>query len=179
MDRELDRLEDILTNHKSRGGWISRAEAYESNPSYASVQAFVRSKNAPLDDGHQTLTVFPPEDQIGELELRAVEGEESTEAMPRKKAPSVVDTRAADVDDADPMARRAADEEFQAALSDASHEVETQIREVIERVRVEEAQKFSCLREELERQHADDLERARTAVVESFKTLTGIILRQT
>ena len=65
-------------------------------------------------------------------------------------------------------------------LRQARDNVEAEVTAAIERVRQEEGERhaaeFARVREELERQYADDLQRSRTAVVESFEALTESIL---
>ena len=63
----------------------------------------------------------------------------------------------------------------------AASEATTELTAAIERVRQEEAERQTAEvargREELERQHADDLRLARTAVVDSFKAVTRSVLQ--
>ncbi len=125
-----------------------------------------------LADDRDTLAVFPPEDQIDELELHSAERWELNEEPGVEETTSETDALTAEV----------AAAAFQAAVSDAQQEAETQLTAAIGRVRQEEAERHAAelarVRKELEQQYADDLLRARSAVVESFKALTGKILER-
>ena len=164
-----------------------------------------------------------PEDRTGELALFPTEREEANHASLVEVMADVTHRPAQEVDDADQAGQRAAVKAFQAAVSEAQQEAETQLTTVIarirkeaadqqtaelarvtdrhaeelqqardgleaevtaaiERIRQEEAERhaaeFVRVREELERQHADDLQRVQTAVVESFRALAGSILQR-
>ena len=134
-----------------------------------------RNGDSGAEDG-ETLAVFPPEGQVDEAKLHAAErGESKEESMTEKT------TSAKDVDDGDTAGPRTA-AAFQATVSEAQHEDESQLTAAMERVRQDEAERYAAelagLREELERQYADDLQSARTAVLQSFKALTGSVLEK-
>ena len=135
-----------------------------------------------LTDDAKAITSAAAEDRVGELELFQAAREESNHAFSEEAVSNVTDISTLETDDADQAGQRGTMAAFQAAMSEALQEAETQLSAIIERVRKEAADEhtaeFARVREELERQHADDLERARINVVESFKTLTGIFLRQ-
>ena len=176
----------------------------------------------PTDDA-EAIPSAAAEDGTGDLALFPTEREESNDASLAEAMTNVTHIPTQEVDDADQAGQRAAAAAFQAAVSEAQQEAETQLRAVIERIRKEAADQqtaelarvtdrhaeelrqardsleaevtaaiervrqeeakrhaaeFVRVREELERQHADDLQRAQTAVVESFKALAGSVLER-
>ena len=165
----------MLTEDSSIGAWTNRWHDLEPNPFDTSVQRLDgRSGGVPPDVG-ETLTVFPSEDQLDELRKESLVQESTSGTI----------ALTADADDAtadaDGAGQRAAVEAFQAAVTEARQEAETQLTAAVAQVRREEAERhavgFAHVREELERQHADDLQQVRNAAVESFKALTGNVLR--
>ena len=162
----------MLTEDSSIGGWTNRWRDLEPNPFDTSVQRLDgRSSGGGPTDVGETLTVFPAEDQLDELRKESLVQESTSGTI------ALTD----DGDDADGAGQRAAVEAFQAAVTEARQEAETQLTAAVAQVRQEEAERhaaeFARVREELERQHADDLQQVRKAAVESFKALTGNVLR--
>ena len=152
----------------------------EENPFEVSVQKHISLNGDSSGQGSGTLAVFPSEDQIDELQLHAAERTKLNEESRVKETTSVTDVLAADPADPNNTSRAAGAAAFQAALSAAQAEAKTQLAAAIDRIRQEEAERHTAelarVREELERQYSDNLQRAQTAVVESFKELTGSIL---
>lgn len=179
----MQRLKTLLKGGLTPEEQADRWQGLEENPFATSVQELSgRSDTAPAAHAHgnETLAVFPSEDQIDEVPLPAVERTKLNEES-RVKEETGTDVLSAAPDAANsgqPTGAAA----FHAAVSAAQEEAKTQLTEAIDRVRQEEADRHAAeltrVRDELARQHADDLQRAQTAVLESFKALTGSVLER-
>ncbi len=113
---------------------------------------------------------------VGAVVLPLVTAKRAARRQPRAGVGSEEAVVTAEVDDAQ-AGQRAPAAAFQTTVSEAT----TELTAAIERVRQEEAERRTAevarVREALERQHADDLRRARTAVVDSFKAVTRSVLQ--
>ncbi len=150
----------------------------ERSPFERSAQPAEQLSSSPVSAGDVGLTDFPREDQVEQLEQSAAKPEVSSEESVVEETTNTTDTAAAD--DAGQVGQRAGVAAFQAALVEAQGKAESQLRAALDRVRQEEAERYNAeisrVREELERQHADDLQSARSAALDSIKALTGSIV---
>jgi hypothetical protein len=150
----------------------------ERSPFERSAQPSEHRNSTPVSAVDDGLTDYPREDQVEQLEQSAAKPEVSSEESVVKETTNTTDTAAAD--DAGQVGQRAGVAAFQAALVEAQGKAEGQLRAALDRVRQEEAERYNAeisrVREELERQHADDLQSARSAALDSIKALTGSIV---
>jgi len=180
----MRRLKTLLKGGLTAEEQQDRWRDLEENPFATSVQELSGrgDDSSAHAHGSGTLAVFPSEDQIDEVPLHTAERTKSNEESRVKETTSVTDVLTADPHDADNTGQPTGAAAFQAAVSAAHEEAKTQLTAAIERVRQEEAERHTTelarVREELARQYADDLQRAQTAVVESFKALTGSVLER-
>jgi hypothetical protein len=170
MEKEaLQRLHSFLADAP-----VSAAETApcppERSPSERSAQPSEHRNSTPVSAVDDGLTHYPREDQVEQLEQSAAKPEVSSEESVVKETTNTTDTAAAD--DAGQVGQRAGVAAFQAALVEAQGKAEGQLQEEAERYNAE----ISRVREELERQHADDLQSARSAALDSIKALTGSIV---
>ncbi len=176
----LQRLHSSLTNPSLPATERTRWNTHERNPFEPSAQPSEARNSSPLSAGDGGLTDYPREDQIEQLEQTAAKLEVSNEESVVEETTNATEISSAAADDAGQVDHRAGVAAFQAALVEAQGKAESQLRAALERVRQEEAERYNAeigrVREELERQHADDLQSARSAALDSIKALTGSIV---
>ena len=157
----LGRLKDLLAEDPSRSSdeVNDHDEVRDPDPA-TSGDSFTASNEA--------LTTFPTENQNDQLHLDALEGMKSGDEAQVEDAtggPDVVALEAANVDQ---TGRHAALSAFQAAVSAARQEAETQLAETVERIRSEAAEQYRAeltrVTEEADRRREQDVAEMRGTV---------------
>ena len=159
-----------------------------------------------VTDDAEAITSAAPLDRVGAVEAFPAEGEESNDVSLVEEMTKETDLPTLKADDPDHAGQPAAVAAFQAEVSEARQAAETQLMAVVERIRKEAADQHTAELARVGERHAeelrqartnleaevtrhaaelarmrekldDDLQQARSVVVESFKALTGSILK--